>query len=187
MSDERRRILEMLAQGKISVADAERLLQALGADDAGAGPAAAGSSQEPGAARPAGGPPKFLHVHVRKNPQGGPDAGTGPAAGEAEAGWDAGFGWRGRGAGRAWRGHAHGHNHDVDVRIPVSLLRSGMKLAAIMPGRTGAVVSNKLKERGIDVDFSRLDPDQLDEVLRNLGDLTVDLDHGRGQVRIYCE
>ncbi|HVC20582.1 MAG TPA: hypothetical protein VNE16_10925 [Vicinamibacterales bacterium] len=189
MSEERRRILEMLAQGKISVADAERLLQAVG--EAPAAGEAATSAAGSGGAGASGASPKYLHVHVHKNPQSGATDGAAAAGANEDAAWEAaGYGWRGRGGGRAWRGWAHqmhGRHNDVDVRIPVSLLRSGMKLAAIMPGRTGAIVSSKLKERGLDVDLSRLDPDQLDEVLRNLGELTVDMDNGRGQVRIYCE
>ena len=190
MSEERRRVLEMLAQGKISVAEAEQLLKAVGAADAApAGDAASAASGASGAR--AAGAFKYLHVHVRKN-SGLDDPAT--------AGWASG--WQGRwwarhqahaggwpGAHRAPADPASGvqYSRDVDVRIPLSLLRSGMKLAAFMPGRTGDVVSRKLKERGLDIDVSKLDSAQLEEVLGNLGELTVDLDGGRGQVRIFCE
>lgn len=179
-TEERRRILEMLAQGKISVTDAERLMQAVDDPGAGTGVPPTGASQPH-----TGDPLKYLHVHVRHQ------AG-GPCAGESWQGrwWARQQAYAGgsRGASRCETGsHAAPFSRDVDVRIPLSLLRSGMKLAAFMPTRAVEILSSRLKEQGIDVDLSRLDAAQLEDLFRNLGELTVDLDGGRGQVRITCE
>lgn len=179
-TEERRRILEMLAQGKISVSDAERLMQAVGEAGAGAGAPPKGERQSG-----AGAPLKYLHVHVRHQ------AGD-PCVG---AGWQGRWWARQQGyaaaaaGGRGPRGGRGGDtaSRDVDVRIPLSLLRSGMKLAAFMPARAVEVISSRLKEQGIDVDLSRLDAAQLEDLFRNLGEITVDLDGGRGQVRVTCE
>ncbi|HEY7789661.1 MAG TPA: hypothetical protein VIC33_04050 [Vicinamibacterales bacterium] len=187
MSNEaQRRILEMVSQGKISVGEAERLLQALG-EDASRAAASPSGEGEPGKNDPL----KFLHVHVRQN--------KGPGEG-CDGSWA--HGWQGKwwarqqvyaaAAARAGRraGEPERQVHatrDVDVRIPMSLLRSGLKLAAFLPGRTAEIVSARLREQGIDVDLSRLDAAQIEGLFRSLGELTVDLDHGRGQVRITCE
>lgn len=173
MSDERRRILDLLAQGKLSVSDAERLLQALG--EAPAAPEAEAGRVASGAA------PKHLHVHIRRNSAWAP-------------GWEGRWWARKHGFAGACAGDAKGQptvdqriGRDVDVRIPLSLLRSGMKLAAFLPGRAADVLSAHLKEHGLDADLSRLDASQLEEILRNMGEIAVDLDGGRGQVRISCE
>ena len=58
MSEERKQILEMLAQGKISAEDAERLLDKLGAGDSKQSADASPSTRDSGAK------PKYLRVHV---------------------------------------------------------------------------------------------------------------------------
>jgi hypothetical protein len=61
MSTETRKVLEMLAEGKISTADAERLLEKLAAaPDAGSG------DEKPGAAGPGVAPKKFLRVLLER-------------------------------------------------------------------------------------------------------------------------
>jgi hypothetical protein len=179
-TEERRRILEMLAQGKISVTDAERLMQAVGDPGPGIGAPPTDASRSP-----TGEPLKYLHVHVRHQ------AGD-PYVGESWQGrwWARQQAYAGGSRGARHcdaRSHAEPFSRDVDVRIPLSLLRSGMKLAAFMPARAVEIISGRLKEQGIDVDLSRLDAAQLEDLFRNLGELTVDLDGGRGQVRITCE
>jgi len=86
MSAETRKVLEMLAAGKITSQDAERLLDKLAAT-----PDAAGNDHRSGVA-PAGAPKKFLRVLIER------------------PGGD-----------------------DVNVRVPLSFVRSGVKLAGILP------------------------------------------------------
>ena len=57
MGDERRKILEMLSKGKISVDEAERLLKAIGESDT------------PGGGSGSGKKPKYLHVRVEPTPE----------------------------------------------------------------------------------------------------------------------
>lgn len=148
MSDESRRILEMLAQGKITVAEAEQLFKAIGSLDASADSANSGTDSE--SSSRAG--RKHLRVVIQK------------------AVCDEG-----------------GRNKQVNVRVPLSLIRSGIRLAALIPGKAGETVNQKLKERGFDIDLSRIEPAKLEDLLTNLGELTVDLDGGKDQVRIFCE
>jgi len=130
MNEERKKILEMLADGKISADDAERLLDKLGVEDDRHEP-----SVHSGAARP-----KYLRVHV--------DGSDGDK---------------------------------VDVRIPLALIRTGIKLTAVMPSH----VSEKLGEEG--VDLSRLGELEGDELYEALQDLQVDVDSEDGKVRVFCE
>jgi hypothetical protein len=151
MSEETMKVLQMLADGKITVEDAERLLNGLSAASAArgaAGPAAAsgggasGSETTGAAGFPAGGRrPRFLRVVV--------DGGSGDR---------------------------------VDVRVPLALLKAGIKMSALLPQHAREHVESS----GLDLsDLSKLNPDELVEALR---ELTVDVEEKDGDsVRVFCE
>jgi hypothetical protein len=48
-------------------------------------------------------------------------------------------------------------------------------------------VSARLRERGLDIDFSKLDAAAIEEMLKEMGDTNIEIDSGRAQVRITCE
>jgi hypothetical protein len=76
---------------------------------------------------------------------------------------------------------------DVNIRVPIAVVRSGMKLGAMIPELANERVAERLRERGLDIDFSRLDPAALEAVLQELGDTDIEVDTGKAQVRISCE
>ena len=149
MSDDTRRILDLLAQGKITVDEADRLLRAMSASSDAAQTAAA-ASNEPSAA------PRYVRITVHKTPK------------DKTAKDDC-------------------RDKDVNIRVPIAVVRSGMRLGALIPGFPGDAVSARLRERGIDVDFSKLDTAALEHVLKQLGDTNIEVDSGKAQVRISCE
>ena len=143
MSENRRQILDMLAQGKITADEAERLLSAL--------------EREP--VSPAAGPAgeirrnekvKYLRVVVDAL-----DDHDGPTK--------------------------------VNVRVPMQLLRAGVKLTSIIPPRARAEVNDALRKEGIDVDIGKLTPESLEEIVEQLRELTVDVDSDKAKVRVFCE
>ncbi len=137
--EEKTKILEMLAAGKINVQEAEKLLTAIGADDG-------ENSKTTGRKSP-----KFLRVEVKGR--------------EGKEGRDT-----------------------VNVRVPFSLLRAGVKLAALIPQNVQGQVTQALGEKGIHIDLSKMKPDDLEEVITQLEDLQVDVDSSSGdQVRVYVE
>jgi hypothetical protein len=131
MSEERKKILEMLAAGKITADEAERLIAALETLET--------RERHTEASAPPGGKPRYLHVVV----------------------YDA--------------------DHRVNVRVPMKLIRAGVKLSALIPQQA---VDAALEGAGIDL--SQINADNLDEILENLDDLTVDID-GKETVRVFCE
>ena len=143
MNEHRRKILDMLTEGKISADEAERLLAALDK----APPASATDA----AVRPN---PNYLRVVV--------DADEG-VAGDART--------------------------KVNIRVPLQLLRAGVRLAGLIPTDARAHVNEALREKGIAFDISQLKPENLEELIAQLNDLSVDIDHARGQarVKIFCE
>jgi len=157
MSDERRRILDLLAQGKITVDEADALMGAVGETPAaghGAGAADADSHA-----------PRYMRIVVHR------------AATEAAGGSAGGY---------SWPGHPR-PERNVNIRIPLSLVRSGMRLGAIIPGGAGDLITKILRQRGVALDLSKVDPNELANALKDLGELTVDVDQGKAQVRISCE
>lgn len=81
----------------------------------------------------------------------------------------------------------HHGDKDVDIRVPLAIVRSGMRLGAIIPGLAGDRVSARLRERGVDLDLSKIDASTIESMVSNLGEMNIDIDSGRAQVRITCE
>lgn len=138
MSEERRRILQMLADGKLSVEQAERLLAAVGE-----------ASPEPAVA-PAGNKPKFLRIVVEPK-------------------------------------NGHPHADKVNIKIPVMLIKAGVKLGSMIPKSSQDKLSSELKEKGLDIDLTRLDSESLDALVTALAETSIDIDDEKETVRIFCE
>ena len=136
MSEERKKILEMLSQNKITADEAEKLLSAISKDSS------TDSSTEKKEL-------KYLRVMVEP----GPDS----------------------------------KNPDrVNIRVPLKLIRAGLKLAALIPKGAQSQVNDALHEKGIEMDFSQIKPEDLENIVSQLDDLTVDVE-GKESVRIFCE
>jgi Fe-S-cluster formation regulator IscX/YfhJ len=140
MSDNQKRILDMLAEGKISADEAQKLLAALGS-----------GGDEPKAASPHD--PKYLRVVVVPNPD-------------------------------------NPKNEDVkrvNVRVPVALIRAGIKFTSLIPADASEQVNEALKEKGINFDVRNLKPEDLEELIMALHDLEVDVQDGQEKVHVYVE
>ena len=135
MSNERRKILQMVAEGTITPEEGDRLLSRL--DPARTTTAVVEPKVDTGDGK--SGPFKYLRVLVD-----GKDK--------------------------------------ANIRVPIGLIRTGIKLTALMP----LSASKHLSEHGIDLSqFNNLDSDELMEALR---ELKVDVDSGDGNIiRVFCE
>jgi hypothetical protein len=142
MNEERRKILDMVAQGKITADEAEKLLDAIGAPSAGTG-AAAGPD--------AAGKCCWKYLRVQVDP--GPDSESGDR---------------------------------VNIRVPFKLIRAGLKFAAFIPREAHDKVNKAFKEKGMDIDLARITAKDLEDIVSNLDDMTVEVD-GKDKVRVFCE
>lgn len=145
--DSRRRILDLLSAGKISVDEAERLLS-LG--DKTSSQHSEGSSERDTGTKP---PPKYLRVVVEPSSQ----------AGAEEAG------------------------ERVNVRVPMALIRAGMRLPAMIPGGVAEKVNEALRENGIDLDVRGLKGNELDDLISSLSELEIDVENGEHKVKVFVE
>jgi len=133
MSLETRKVLDMLAEGKVTPADAEKLLNKLQESPAGT----TGEPEHITAPQA----PRSLRIVIDK-------PGKKP----------------------------------VNIRMPLSFLRSGSAIVAMMPKQ----VNDELKERGIDL--AMLGSKQGEDLNKVLQELNVNIDKGDGKtVRIFCE
>jgi class 3 adenylate cyclase len=84
-------------------------------------------------------------------------------------------------------GGVSGEEEMVNIRVPLKLLKTGAKLASILPERSKNKVNQALKEKGLDFDISSLEGEKLEELLRSLSELSVEVDSDEKKVRIFCE
>jgi hypothetical protein len=87
----------------------------------------------------------------------------------------------------AEEGHHGNGPAKVNVRVPFQLLRAGVKLASIIPPQARVQVNDALHEHGIELDLSQIKPENLEELVYQLKDLTVDVDDEKNKVRVFCE
>ena len=77
----------------------------------------------------------------------------------------------------------------VNVRVPIALLRAGVRLASLIPTVAQDKVNEELRKNGLDFDIRQIKPENINEVIDQLQDLTMDVDHEEDDVkiRIFCE
>jgi class 3 adenylate cyclase len=85
------------------------------------------------------------------------------------------------------KGKTHSREKKVNIRIPLQVLRAGMKLGTVLPSHAREKINDALREKGLDVDLFSLNRDDLDEMLRSIGDLSIDVDREDRTVRIFYE
>jgi hypothetical protein len=142
MGDNQKRILQMLAEGKLTVDEANRLLAALNEEPGG---------ETQGAEKPTKPKPKYLYVKVEPK-----------------------------------EGHPHGEHGRVNVRVPVSLVRAGMKLSALMPPQVAEDVNRSIKGKGINFDIRNLKDEDIEHLISALAETEIDVDSDEATVHIYA-
>lgn len=141
MNEDRKRVLSMLADGKITAEEAERLLDAMGRSTA-----VSSVMEAPRNANR----PKYFRVEVTSD-----EGAASPTK--------------------------------VNVRIPIQLLRAGVRLSALIPPKARDEVNAALSREGIPFDINQIKPENLDELIDHLSEFSVDVDSSDAKVRVYCE
>jgi hypothetical protein len=78
----------------------------------------------------------------------------------------------------------------VNVRVPMQLLRAGVRLASLIPQQAHDQLDEALSRHGVPLTLSQIKPENLEELIDHLEDLTVDVDGNEGntaRVRVFCE
>jgi len=154
MSEQRKKILEMLAAGTINAEEAERLLVAIENN-------ASQTKEDFLNLKDLKDlknlkdlkkikSPKFLHVKVEK-----------------EAGINC-------------------KHENVDIKIPIMLLKAGMKLGSMIPEGSKSQLNSHLSDKGIHLDLNNIDSKDLDVIMVALSESSIDIDTDKEKVRIFC-
>jgi hypothetical protein len=170
MGDDRNRILDLLASGRITVEEATRLLDAL---DAKAGKS---DSTEAAAAAAKTGWPKFFAAADKSE-----KTGTGSGKGAADT-----------------TGSTNPPKYmyvkvvsqkgdNVNVKIPLGLLKAGLKLTALIPKPATEQINKAMAEKGMDFDINNLKPQDLEELVEAMREMEIEVDSNNGDtVRVYA-
>ena len=78
----------------------------------------------------------------------------------------------------------------VNVRVPMQLLRAGVRLAGLIPQQAHDQLDKALSSHGVPLTLSQIKPENLEELIDHLEDLTVDVDGKDGnttKVKVFCE
>lgn len=75
----------------------------------------------------------------------------------------------------------------VNIRIPLQLLRAGVRLTSLVPPRALARASAELDKSGVPIDLTELKPQQLEELIDQLDDVTVDVNEPDAKIQVFCE
>jgi hypothetical protein len=75
----------------------------------------------------------------------------------------------------------------VNVRVPLQLLRAGVKLAALLPPQALDRANAELSRSGWPVDLTQIKPEQLEGLMEHLDEMTVEVDSSDATVRVFCE
>ena len=139
MSENSRRVLQMLAEGKVSVDEAERLIALV--DE----PPEA-TTAVPQVAPLRTGTARYLRVTI----------------------------------------HSDGEEH-VDVRVPLALIKAGVKLHTLLPEQAATGINTALQDHGIDIVIHNLRTEDLEELIDALSEIEVNIQDGEDKVRVHCE
>ena len=144
MSENQKKILEMLASNKISADEAYRLLNAIDNEEE--------NKKEKNMTQDTivKNLPKYLRVTVL------PKEGSGSA-------------------------------DRVNVRVPMSLIRAGIKLTSLIPGNAMDKMNGALQEKGIDFDVRNIKSEDIEELIEALGDMEVDVESNGEKVKVFVE
>ena len=147
MNEDRKRILGMLAEGKITADEADMLLDSIGADT---DPTQPVPTPPPSADWPTGpsaaGTPKFMYVKVDSV-----------------------------------------NNDKVDVKVPLALLRTGLKLTSLIPPQAMEQINSSMSEAGMSFDLNNIKPEDIEDIIQSLREMEVNVNSAEGDtIRVFC-
>ena len=75
----------------------------------------------------------------------------------------------------------------INVRVPLQLLRAGVRLAALIPPQALERANAQLIKSGVPFDLTQLKPEQLEALVEHLDEVSLDVDQPDAKVRVFCE
>ncbi len=80
------------------------------------------------------------------------------------------------------------HAERVNVRVPMTLIRAGIKLTSLIPSDALDKANAALKEKGVNFDVRDIKPEDLEDLIEALGDMEIDIEGSKGEkVKVFVE
>jgi DUF4097 and DUF4098 domain-containing protein YvlB len=140
MNEERMRILTMLAEGKLSTDDAEKLLQALDGKSKDANVSEGSRTIDVKG--------KYLYVQVD------------PKEGKS--------------------------SERVSVKVPLALVKAGLNITKLIPADAQEKIQSSMHDSGIPFSLSDIDPQNFEEIMVALEQMSIDVDTDESTVKVFC-
>jgi DUF4097 and DUF4098 domain-containing protein YvlB len=140
MSEERMRILHMLAEGKLTPDDAEKLLQALEVKPR--------ESEVVNQNRSMDVKGKYLFVQVD------------PKEGKS--------------------------SERVSVKVPLALVKAGLNITKLIPAEAQDKIQSSMHDSGIPFNLGDIDPQNYEEIMEALEQMSIDVDTDESTVKVFC-
>ena len=140
MSEERMRILHMLAEGKLTPDDAEKLLQALEVKPR--------ESEVVNQNRTTDVKGKYLFVQVD------------PKEGKS--------------------------SERVSVKVPLALVKAGLNITKLIPAEAQDKIQSSMHDSGIPFNLGDIDPQNYEEIMEALEQMSIDVDTDESTVKVFC-
>jgi len=76
---------------------------------------------------------------------------------------------------------------NVNVKIPLSLVRAGLKLTSLIPPQAMEQINKQMADHGMAIDLSNLKHEDIEELIESLREMEINVDSKNGDnVRVYC-
>ena len=83
------------------------------------------------------------------------------------------------------KGKENGTNGSI--RVPLQLIRAGVKLTNLLPATVPDKVNESLQEHGVTFDLNGLKDAEIEEIVAAFEDLSVDIHDGDEHIRVFTE
>ena len=75
----------------------------------------------------------------------------------------------------------------VDVKVPLALLRTGLKLTSLIPKQAMDQINESMTEHGMSIDFNNLKPEDIEDIVTSLREMEINVHSKEGDdVRVFC-
>jgi hypothetical protein len=76
---------------------------------------------------------------------------------------------------------------NVNVKIPLGLVRAGLKLTSLIPPQAMEQIDRTMAEKGMSFDLKNLKPEDLEDIVESLREMEINVEAANGDnVRVYA-
>ncbi|MFA6905753.1 MAG: hypothetical protein WCQ62_05965 [Sphaerochaeta sp.] len=74
----------------------------------------------------------------------------------------------------------------VSVKVPMALVKAGLNISKLIPMEAQDKIHSSMHDSGIPFNFSDIDPQNFEEILEALEQMSIDVDTDESTVKVFC-